>query len=55
MMGGGFGGCTINLVHKDFKNEIKKIAKEYQLEFKIEPSVYRIKLSDVVKTLKNEE
>ncbi|MDB4289539.1 galactokinase [Flavobacteriaceae bacterium] len=55
MMGGGFGGCTINLVHKDFKNEIKKIAKEYQLEFKIEPSVYRIKLSDGVKTLKNEE
>jgi len=55
MMGGGFGGCTINLVHKDFKKEVKKIAKAYQLKFKIEPSVYRIKLSDGVKTLKNEE
>ena len=51
MMGGGFGGCTINLVHKNFKNKVKKIAKEYELEFKIKPSVYSIKLEDGVKII----
>lgn len=37
MMGGGFGGCTINLVHKDYVNPyIEKIKKAYKHEFGIE-------------------
>ena len=51
MMGGGFGGCTINLIHKKAKKEIPKIVKEYELEFNIKPSVYSIKLSGGVQII----
>jgi galactokinase len=41
MMGGGFGGCTINLVKKDFVNDFQnKIEKVYQNEYKKKPLVY---------------
>jgi galactokinase len=34
MMGGGFGGCTINLVKNDFVNAFTHLAEEqYQKEF----------------------
>ncbi len=47
MMGGGFGGCTINLVKKGEENQIvKRISKEYQLKFNIELKYYKIKISD---------
>jgi galactokinase len=40
MMGGGFGGCTINIIEEDkvaeFEQEVKKA---YNEEFKIEPDV----------------
>ncbi|WP_299057252.1 galactokinase [uncultured Polaribacter sp.] len=46
MMGGGFGGCTINLI---LKSEVKKFKKEisklYQKEFNKECSIYSVKLS----------
>lgn len=46
MMGGGFGGCTINLIHK---NEIESfselICDLYRKEFEKECSIYRVKLS----------
>jgi len=49
MMGGGFGGCTINLVEKAkvgiFKEEV--LAK-YFATFKKEPDFYSVKLSDGV-------
>ncbi len=52
MMGGGFGGCTINLVRKhkahDFINEV---TKQYYLKFKINPDIYYVKLSDGVRIL----
>ena len=48
MMGGGFGGCTINLVDKKSKGDIKKIVKKFQSEFNIEASIYSVKLSDGV-------
>src|SRR5690606_4797386 len=36
MMGGGFGGCTISLVHKDHVNDyIEKASKVYEEEFSI--------------------
>ncbi|NJB71950.1 galactokinase [Saonia flava] len=45
MMGGGFGGCTINLVHKDYASEfINTASKAYKQEFNIEltPTIVKI-------------
>ncbi|GAA4270774.1 galactokinase [Aquimarina gracilis] len=37
MMGGGFGGCTINLIHKDaIDNFLIKVKKAYKEQFNIE-------------------
>lgn len=41
MMGGGFGGCTINLVKEDGVDEFVKSASEaYQKQFEVTPEVY---------------
>ena len=46
MMGGGFGGCTINLILKSQAKKFKKeISKSYLKEFNKECSIYSIKLS----------
>jgi galactokinase len=46
MMGGGFGGCTINLVHKDeLKKFKKKVRTAYAAKFNNECSIYKVKLS----------
>ena len=46
MMGGGFGGCTINLVKKDaFKTFKKEISKKFKAAFEYDCSVYTVKLS----------
>lgn len=46
MMGGGFGGCTINLVHKDaLKNFEKEISKKYRSVFGKDCTFYSVKLS----------
>lgn len=46
MMGGGFGGCTINLVKKDeFKTLKKEISKKFKAAFEYDCSVYSVKLS----------
>jgi galactokinase len=46
MMGGGFGGCSINLVEKGSEKElISKISKEYQNTYGIKLSAYKIKIS----------
>lgn len=46
MMGGGFGGCTINLVAKDEANAFAEVAAEaYQKKFNKNCSVYFIELS----------
>ncbi|MCK8479818.1 galactokinase [Psychroserpens algicola] len=47
MMGGGFGGCTINLVTKNGSEYFqKKIAVSYKKQFKKDCSIYKVKLSD---------
>ena len=47
MMGGGFGGCTINLIAKDFVSEFKHdIAKDYKETFNKACSIYSVSLSD---------
>lgn len=46
MMGGGFGGCTINLIRKkDFDRFKKEITTTYKSNFDRECSVYSVKLS----------
>lgn len=53
MMGGGFGGCTINLVHKDHAKSFGDIAsKAYLKEFGKACSVYFIKLSQGTHSVK---
>lgn len=47
MMGGGFGGCTINLIAKDYAEAFSaEVSKAYQKKFSKECSVYFIKLSN---------
>jgi galactokinase len=46
MMGGGFGGCTINLVSEDVVDHFKKsVSKAFKKEFKNNCSIYMVKLS----------
>lgn len=46
MMGGGFGGCSINLVEKGSENElIKKISTQYKNAFGIELNAYKVKIA----------
>jgi galactokinase len=47
MMGGGFGGCTINLISKTETESFKTfISEAYKNEFNKECSIYSVKLSD---------
>jgi len=42
-MGGGFGGCTINLIHKDYAEDfIKQIDSDYQQQFDQSISPYLV-------------
>lgn len=54
MMGGGFGGCSINLVEKGSENElIKKIAAKYKSAFGIDLKSYKVKISQGTSFVKN--
>ena len=49
MMGGGFGGCTINLLRKDQQAAtVAGIVQPYQQQYSLEPEVYELALSDGV-------
>ena len=52
VMGGGFGGCTINLVKEDKMDEFIKGATEaYEKEFHIKMKVYDVVISDGARKL----
>jgi galactokinase len=52
MMGGGFGGCTINIVHSDqVRPLVEDISSKYSKEFGIDLKVYDVKISDGVSSL----
>lgn len=52
MMGGGFGGCTLNLIHKENLEEtIEDICQHYKSETGIEASPYYVKISEGVELL----
>lgn len=47
MHGGGFGGCTINLINKNFENEIvDKLDSLYQKQFGRSPQIISVNISD---------
>jgi galactokinase len=52
MMGGGFGGCTINLIKKEMiQNIVNEIMKAYQQQTGIEPEAYFVNVGDGVKAI----
>lgn len=47
IMGGGFGGCTINLVKKDLRDKFVETAKtKFKEKYGHEPKVYPVIISD---------
>ncbi len=47
MMGGGFGGCTINLIENyELEYDLEKIKESYKNKFKKEPGIYVTKISN---------
>ncbi len=56
MMGGGFGGCTINLIKADAVDEIiKEISTKYKNYKGFEPKIYHANLSDGTHSIEKEE
>ena len=54
MMGGGFGGCSINLVEKGTEDDlINRISKQYQDQFGITLKAYKIKIAKGTTQYKN--
>ncbi|MDD3738536.1 MAG: galactokinase [Lentimicrobiaceae bacterium] len=52
VMGGGFGGCTINLVKTELYNHfIEEAKKQYKSKFNIEPKIYDVVISDGARKL----
>ena len=52
MTGGGFGGCTINLVAREHSAEFKKhVADEYHSATGLEPKIYLCQASQGVQAL----
>lgn len=47
IMGGGFGGCTINVVKEDkYENFIKNTIQDYKAKYGIEPKIYDVVIND---------
>lgn len=52
VMGGGFGGCTINLVKNELHDEFIKTASQlYEEKFNIKPKVYDVIIKDGARKL----
>ena len=52
MTGGGFGGCTINLVHADAAEAFKlSVATEYERRTHIRPDIYVVSATDGVQAV----
>ena len=52
VMGGGFGGCTINLVKTELYDQfIKQAQEQYAAKFGIAPKIYNVVISDGARKL----
>lgn len=55
LMGGGFGGCTINIVHENgAQNFINEITEKYFQQFHIKPEAYTVQTADGTHAIKEE-
>tara|TARA_B100000941_G_scaffold282896_1_gene251855 strand:+ start:174 stop:1313 length:1140 start_codon:yes stop_codon:yes gene_type:complete len=53
MMGGGFGGCTINLIKEDYiKSYIKIVSEKYLNKFKKKLTSIEVSIEDGINTIK---
>ncbi len=53
MMGGGFGGCTINLIKEDYiKSYIKIVSEKYLNKFKKKLTSIEVSIEDGIKSIK---
>ena len=51
-MGGGFGGCTINLVKEElYGTFIEKAKEEFKKKFNRSPKIYDVVISDGARRL----
>ncbi len=56
MMGGGFGGCTINIIEKDAVEKIsKEVQDKYKKYFGIEAKIYETQISNGTNMVKVED
>lgn len=56
IMGGGFGGCTINLVRKDLKDKFVETAvAKFKEKYGHEPKIYPVVISDGARKVSEEE
>lgn len=56
MMGGGFGGCSINLVKKDAQDAlITRVSKRYKDTFGVQLEAYKVKIADGTSIYKKEK
>ncbi|WP_461534373.1 galactokinase [Sinomicrobium sp.] len=57
MMGGGFGGCTINIIKKGAAQAfVASVEEEYTLKFDKKPSIYNVSLTNgtsILESVKN--
>ncbi len=52
MMGGGFGGCTLNLMRGDFKKDFTHIISErYKTKYEIDPTIFEVNIANGVTIL----
>lgn len=52
LMGGGFGGCTINLVKNELHDAfIKRAVEDYEQKFRIKPKVYDVVIKNGARKL----
>jgi len=53
MTGAGFGGCTVNLIHKDSIDKFhKQVAENYTKKTGLKPDFYTVEVGDGVKEIK---
>lgn len=56
MMGGGFGGCSVNLIKTNYVRQvIDKVKNQYKKAYDIEMNVYEVKISDGTHQYKENE
>ena len=55
-MGGGFGGCTINLVKNELKDHfVEEAKKQFNSKYGHEPKIYDVIISDGARKVVGEE